>query len=228
VAGNLKNVSINQLNLVDDILRNDTKEITLIDAPKIVENSTIKRLFATTISTVANVPVAQWINDTVYIYGNHTIAGTTILETLNLYNDLRVMGPVNGVKWQPDELLLCDQPQQIAGSLLVENSLPEENRILSHNIKELWVDQINGLTVNELLANKAHDRPNLHVSGQLIFSKPLTVSNYELGDVPAASGNKYKRNAITNAVEDWQQLGEHVGAVQQRLTGKLMAFLKEM
>ncbi|KAM8711091.1 hypothetical protein ACLKA7_000254 [Drosophila subpalustris] len=216
VAGDLNNVVVNQLNFVDDILRTDTKEITLIDAPKTVKSATIKRLFATPTSTVGTVPVAQWVNDTVYIYGNHTIAGTTVLETLNLYNDLRVKGPVNGVYWHPDELLLCDQPQQIKGSLLVENSLPEENRMLSHNIKELWADQVNGLNVNELLSNKAHDRPNLHVSGQLMFTKPLTVSNYELGnDVP---GNKWKRGTVSNAVEDFQQLGQQVAAVQERLT----------
>ncbi|EDW60476.2 uncharacterized protein clos [Drosophila virilis] len=214
VSGDLNNVLINQLNLVDDVLRNDTQGVTLLDATKRAASATIKRLFATPTSTVANVPVAQWINDTVYIYGNHSIAGTTILETLNLYNDLRVKGPVNGIHWQADQLLLCDGEQHIAGSLLVENALPEQRRILSSNIEELWVDRINGLTVNELLANKAHNRPNLHVASHLIFTQPLSVANYELGEMPL-EGYKWKR--ATNAVENWQQLNAHVAAVQQRL-----------
>ncbi|KAH8299952.1 hypothetical protein KR044_007877 [Drosophila immigrans] len=220
VSGDLNNVLINQLNLVDDILRNDTKEVTVIDAPKTVESATIQRLFATNPSTVAEVHVAQWINNSVYIYGNHSIAGNVVLDTLNLYNDLQVRGTVNGIHWQPDELLLCDQAQQIAGSLLIDNTLPEENRILSHNIKELWVDRINGLMVKDLLTNKAHNRPNLHVAGQLVFTKPLTVANYELGEM-ATYGNKLKRGATSNAVEDWQQLSQHVAAVQQRLTEPL-------
>ncbi|XP_060653669.1 LOW QUALITY PROTEIN: uncharacterized protein LOC132789585 [Drosophila nasuta] len=216
VLGDLNNVLINQLNLVDDVLRNDTNEVSVIGAPKTVETATIQRLFATNASTVAKVPVAQWINDSVYIYGNHSIPGKTMIYTLNLYNDLEARGTVNGIRWQSDELLLCDQAQQIAGSLLIDNTLPHDNRILSNNIKELWVDQINGLMVEELLKNKAHNRPNLHVAGQLIFTKPLAVANYELGEM-AANGNKWKRGASSNAVEDWQQLGQHVAAVHQRL-----------
>ncbi|EDV98107.1 GH22859 [Drosophila grimshawi] len=214
VPGDLNNVLINQLNLVDDVLRNDTKGVTLINAPKTATSAIIKRLFATPTSTVCNVPVAQWINNTVYIYGNHSIAGTTILETLNLYNDLRVVGPVNGIHWQPDQLMLCDKDQQLAGSLLIENALPEQHRILSSNIEELWVDRINGLNVNELLENKAHNRPNLHVASQLIFAQPLSLANFE----PTA-GYKWKRGVSKgkNSLEDWQQLAEHVAAVQQRL-----------
>ncbi|XP_023159988.1 uncharacterized protein LOC111592166 isoform X2 [Drosophila hydei] len=215
VVGDLNNVRVNQLNLVDDVLRNDSQGVTLIYAPKTAKTATIKRLFATPSSTVANVPIAQWINNTVYIYGNHSIAGITIIETLNLYNDLRVKGPVNGFHWQADQLLLCDQKQYIAGSLLVKNALPEQQRILSSNIEELWVDSINGLGVNELLVNKAHNRPNLHVASQLIFTQPLTVANYELGDVSAGS-NKWKRGV--DALDNWQHLNEQVAAVQQRLT----------
>lgn len=225
VVGDLNNVRVNQLNLVDDVLRNDSQGVTLIYAPKTAKTATIKRLFATPSSTVANVPIAQWINNTVYIYGNHSIAGITIIETLNLYNDLRVKGPVNGFHWQADQLLLCDQKQYIAGSLLVKNALPEQQRILSSNIEELWVDSINGLGVNELLVNKAHNRPNLHVASQLIFTQPLTVANYELGDVSAGS-NKWKRGV--DALDNWQHLNEQVAAVQQRLTCKAQLYITKL
>lgn len=219
MAGDLNNVIINQLSLVDDILRNDNKEITILSGQKVAETAFIERFFATPSSIVANVPVIQWINDAVYIYGNHTIAGTTILETLNLYNDLCVNGPVNGVHWQPKELLLRDQDQHTVGSLLVNNTIDVECRLLSHNIAELWVDKINGLTVNELLTNKAHNRPNLHVASQLVFTQPLSVANYQLGNVGQGSNQKWKRGTQTNPVEDWQELSQHVAAVQQRLTG---------
>ncbi|XP_030242675.1 uncharacterized protein LOC108653218, partial [Drosophila navojoa] len=215
VGGDINNVRINQLNFVDDVLRKDNPGVTVIDASKRAQIATIKRLFATPSSTVANVPIAKWINNTVYTYGNHTIAGTTVMETLNLYNDLRVVGPVNGVHWQADQLLLCDREQYIRGSLLVKNALPEQQRILSSNIEELWVDNINGLNVNELLVNKAHNRPNLHVASQLIFTQPLSVANYELGDV-LDGNNKWKRGV--EAVNNWHQLNEQVAAVQQRLT----------
>lgn len=215
----MNNVVINQLSLVDDILRNDNKDITIVSAPKIAESAIIERLFATPSSIVANVPVIQWINDAVYTYGNHTIAGTTILETLNLYNDLCVNGLVNGIHWQPNQLLLRDQDQHIAGSLLVNNTIEVQSRLLSHNIVELWVDKINGLTVNELLTNKAHNRPNLHVASQLVFTQPLSVANYQLGNVAQGSSSlKWKRGTQTNAIEDWQELSQHVAAVQQRLT----------
>ncbi|KAH8418592.1 hypothetical protein KR222_003032 [Zaprionus bogoriensis] len=219
VAGNLHGVLINQLNLVDDILRNDSSEIITIEAPKFAERASIQRLFATPDSLVAQVPVVQWINNAVYIYGNHSIAGTTILETLNLYNDLCVKGPVNGFHWQPQQLLLREQDQQIRGSLQVHNTIAAQQRLLSHNIAELWVDRINGLPVNELLANKAHNRPNLHVASQLVFTQPLSVANYQWGDVtPIYSSPKWKRGTQPNAGEDWRQLSQQVAAVQQRLT----------
>ncbi|XP_033149166.1 LOW QUALITY PROTEIN: uncharacterized protein LOC108594674 [Drosophila busckii] len=217
VQASLHHVSINQLNLVDDVLRSDNRGITTITAPKYVKSAAIKRLFATPSSTVAGVPVAQWINNTVYIYGNHSIKGTTILESVNLYNDLRVAGTVNGIHWQPDQLILCNQEQQIPGALVIDNTLAEQQRILSNNMEELWVDRIDGLDVNELLENKAHNRPNLHVESKLIFSQPITVANYEFSGVPENVGRKLKRGVHANKLEDWSQLDEELAALQERL-----------
>ncbi|XP_002138764.3 uncharacterized protein clos [Drosophila pseudoobscura] len=223
VEGNLNNVLINQLNLVDDVLRpsenNVSTQTTTIEALKTIGKATITRLYASPTSLVANVSIATWINDAAYIYGNHSIAGTTSLENINLYNDLSVEGPVNGILWQPDKLLLRDKDQYVPGSLLVDNSLPEQQQILSNNIESLWVDYVNGLAVNELLENKASNRPNLHVQSQLIFAQPLTVDNYEVvtGNGNSEPGYKSKRGVDRNALEDWQQLQQNVAAVQHRL-----------
>ncbi|XP_041450219.1 uncharacterized protein LOC111075604 isoform X2 [Drosophila obscura] len=223
VEGNLNNVLINQLNLVDDVLRisenNVSSQTTIINALKTVDRATISRLYASATSLVANVSIATWINDAVYIYGNHSIAGTTRLLNVNLYNDLAVEGPVNGIHWQPDKLLLRDRDQYVPGSLLVDNSLPEQQQILSNNIESLWVEYVNGLSVNEVLENKARNRPNLHVESQLIFAQPLTVDKYELvtGNGNSEPAYKSKRGVDMNALEDWQQLQQNVAAVQHRL-----------
>ncbi|XP_034652706.1 uncharacterized protein LOC117891379 isoform X1 [Drosophila subobscura] len=223
VEGNLNNVLINQLNLVDDVLRlsenNVSTQSTTIDALKTIDMATISRLYASSPSLVANTSIATWINEAVYIYGNHSIAGTTRLQNVNLYNDLAVEGPVNGIHWQPDKLLLRNSDQYVAGSLLVDNSLPEQQRILSNNIDSLWVDSVNGLSVNELLENKARNLPNLHVESPLIFTQPLTVENYEqvTGNGNLESSYKSKRGVDMNALADWQQLQQNVAAVQHRL-----------
>ncbi|KAH8290210.1 hypothetical protein KR054_001069, partial [Drosophila jambulina] len=222
VSGNLKNVKVNQLDLAADVLRinrNNVSDPTIIEAPKTVNSATINRLYVTPDSQVAEVPLAKWINEAVYIYGNHSIAGVTRLENVNLYNDLRVKGPVNGALWHPDKLLLRDKEQEMQGSLLVANSLPEQQRILTNNIENLQVDFVNGLPVNELLVNKAQNRPNLHVESQLVFTQPLTVGHYELGNGigPLDKYYKRKRDADSNSLADVQQLQENVDAIKNRL-----------
>ncbi|XP_017027163.1 uncharacterized protein clos [Drosophila kikkawai] len=221
VSGNLNKVIVNQLNLAADVLRiskDNASYPTILEAPKTVDSASLNRLYVTPDSQVAEVPMAKWINEAAYIYGNHSIAGVTHLENVNLYNDLRVKGPVNGVLWHPDKLLLRDKDQEMQGSLLVANSLPEQQRIFTNNVENLQVDFVNGLPVNELLVNKAQNRPNLHVESQLVFTQPLTVGHYELGNGigPSDKYFKRKREVDSNSV-DFQQLQENVDAVKNRL-----------
>lgn len=225
VSGNLNKVLLNQLNLATDVLKinqDNASDPTTLEAPKTVNSATINRLYITPDSQVADVPLAKWINEAVYIYGNHSVAGVTRLENVNLYNDLRVKGLVNGVLWQPDKLLLRDKEQEVQGSLLVANNLPEQQRIFSNNVENLRVDLVNGLPVNELLVNKAQNRPNLHVESELVFTQPLIVGNYELGNDNGLLGKYYKRkrDVGSNSVEDLQQLQDNVDAVMNRLASK--------
>ncbi|XP_017105993.2 uncharacterized protein clos [Drosophila bipectinata] len=218
VSGNLNNVLVNQLNPANDVLtinKNNIGSLTTIDAPKIVKEATISRLYATDSSQVADVPIAKWINEAAYIYGNHSISGTTRLESVSLYNDLRVNGSVNGIFWQPEKLLLRDTNQSSNSPLLVANNFPEQQRIYSNNVENLWVDVINELPVNELLLNKAQNRPNLHVEGQLIFTQPLSVGEYEVGNNDLWDGGyKWKRGVDSNDIE----LRDNVAAIKDRFS----------
>ncbi|EDX06367.1 GD10065 [Drosophila simulans] len=205
-------------------LQNDSTNPPLtVEALKTVQGGTISRLHATPESQVAEVPVAKWIHGAAYLYGNHSIAGITRLNNINLYNDLTVNGPVNGVPWQTDKLILIDKDQDVPGSLLVSNSLPEQKRVMSNNVKNLWVDFVNDLPVNELLVSKAENRPNLHVESQLIFTQPLTVGYYEAGNGNGLLDKYYKkkRGVESNDIHDWQQLQENVAAIKNRLASKL-------
>lgn len=220
VSGNLSNVLVNQLNPATDVLlinKNNNGSPTTIDAPKIVKEATINSLYATDSSHVADVPIAKWINEAAYIYGNHSISGVTRLESVSLYNDLRVNGPVNGILWQAENLLLREADQSSNGSLLVANNFPEQQRIYSNNVENLWVDDINRLPVNELLLNKAQNRPNLHVESQLIFTQPLSVGDYEVGTNDLLDGGyKWKRGIDSNDIE----LRENVAAIKDRISSK--------
>ncbi|EDW89529.2 uncharacterized protein LOC6528783 isoform X2 [Drosophila yakuba] len=227
VLGNLNHVKINNLNLANDVVRiphyNDSgNSPMIIEALKTVQSSIINRLHTTPESQVAEVPVAKWINEAAYLYGNHSIAGTTRLNNVNLYNDLTVKGPVNGVLWQTDTLILMDKEQDVPGSLLIANSFPEQQRVMSNNVKNLWVDFVNDLPVNEFLVSKAENRPNLHVESQLIFTQPLTVGHYDSGNGNGFLDNYYKkkRGVKTNDIQEWQQLQENVAAIKNRLTSR--------
>lgn len=220
VSGNLSNVLVNHLNPATDVLlinKNNIGSPTAINASKIVKEATINRLYATDSSQVADVPIAKWINEAAYIYGNHSISGATRLESVSLYNDLRVNGSVNGILWQPENLLLRETDQTSKGSLLVANNFPEQQRIYSNNVENLWVDDINGLPVNELLLNKAQNRPNLHVESQLIFTQQLSVGEYDVGANDLLDGGyKWKRGIDSNDIE----LRENVAAIKDRFSSK--------
>ncbi|KAH8345532.1 hypothetical protein KR084_007608 [Drosophila pseudotakahashii] len=224
VKGYLKNALINQLNLADDIVRvpanNSNISPVTIEALKTVSSATINRLHNNPGSLVAEVPLDKWINEAVYIYGNHSIAGTIRLDNVNLYNDLIVKGTVNGVLWQSDKLLLRDTKQDVQGSLLVANNHPVRQQIFSNNVENLWVDSVNELSVNELLVNKAQNRQNLHVESQMIFTQPLTVGHYEVsnGNELLDKNYKRKRGISTNGIDAWQQLWKNFAAVKNRLS----------
>lgn len=180
VLGHMNKVLINQLNLVNDIVHNDYRtEAYDIKAVKIIKNAEIENIYAGNLSAVNKVPVVQWIRDAVYLYENFTIRGTTSIDSLNVYNNLDVIGKLNNIIFNKHNLLLKDVHQHIPGRMKIISYLSKEKRFLTNNIENLYTDLINQLHIPIFMKQLVSKDLNTEIKSHLIFNQPVKVESYE-------------------------------------------------
>ncbi|XP_067627414.1 uncharacterized protein clos isoform X2 [Eurosta solidaginis] len=197
IQGDLENVQINNLNLINDVLRLDVP-YTPILAPKTLKTVTIQKLYSTPSTTINDVPMVDWLHNTVYITGNHTVKGNIFLDTVNIYNDLTVLGAVNNISnFGEKTLLLRNIPQNLHGDVYINNLSLKDRRILVNNIENLVAKYINKELVNKFYEKQAKMSPTVAVEGNLVFMQPLVVQNYRNQGV---SEWKSKRNCGSDEV----------------------------
>ncbi|XP_012155603.1 uncharacterized protein LOC101460460 isoform X2 [Ceratitis capitata] len=179
IQGDLGNVQINNLNLAQDVLRLDMP-CAPITAPKHIKAANIQKLYTAASSTIQGVPIANWMQSAVYVHGNHTINGNTTLNTVNMYNDLRVLGTVNDIsKFGEKTLMLRNIPKQILhGDLYINNLLPKDGRILINSFENLRANSVNGEPMDEFFAQYAKISRNVTVEGNLVFMQPAVAQQY--------------------------------------------------
>ena len=180
VLGHINNVLINQLNLVNDIVHNNYRTQAYdIKSVKIIKNAEIENLHADNLSVLNKVPVVQWIRDAVYLYENFTIRGTTNIDSLNVYNNLEVIGRLNNITFSKHNLLLKDAHQHIPGSMKIITYLPKGNRFLTNNIENLYTDVINQLHIPIFMKQLISKNLNTEIRSHLIFNQTVKVESYE-------------------------------------------------
>ncbi|XP_036333642.1 uncharacterized protein LOC118744618 [Rhagoletis pomonella] len=178
IQGDVENVQINNLNLAQDVVRLNMPHASLT-APKTVKVSSIEKLCPTRSSTINRVPVADWLQQAVYVHGNHTINGITTLDTVNMYNDLSVFGIVNNISnFGEQTLLLRNLHQTLHGDVHINNLFPKERRILVNNFENLRAKSVNGQTVDAFYKDQAKLSSVVVVEGNLAFMQPLVVQDY--------------------------------------------------
>lgn len=186
IEGNLNQVLINQMNFVDDIVHHtsgaqDTRrpQPYVIKATKrFINDIIIMNLLAEPYSLLNNVPVTNWIKDAVYLYENYTILGTTKLSSLNVFNDLSVLGKLNNNSFNENALLLQDRQQTLPGKLMVTSLLKDEKRFLTNNIEKLYADYINTEYIPGAMDNLISFGTNVEIPSHIIFKQPLNVETY--------------------------------------------------
>lgn len=112
---------------------------------------------------VQNVNVADWVSRAVLAVGNnYTIQGTTVLDSPTVFGDVRVFGLVNNRTFSAEHILLKSLDQQIRGDVHIDNSQPlpaagvagrPQHLIRPLTINEATFDYVNGVQMNEFLAN---------------------------------------------------------------------------
>ncbi|XP_075168204.1 closca [Haematobia irritans] len=183
VFGNLDQVMINDMNLVDDTIHNiPNQKPYFLKVPKKFRDISIEHLLTEgSTNTLQGIPVANWIKDAVYLYENFTIYGTTTMSSLNVFNDLGVMGKINNISFNNRTLLLQNEEQTLPGYLRIVSHLNGEKRFLTNNIENLYTDIVNHkyhaprFLENFILYSNNVVIPNHH----MVFKQPLNVEQYQ-------------------------------------------------
>ncbi|XP_055917893.1 uncharacterized protein LOC129950099 [Eupeodes corollae] len=181
VAGDLNNIRINNLNLIDDVVRLDVSQNT-ITAPKQVESAKIKDLYCSPRSTVNDVDLTEWIYNTVFVYENYTILGRTTVDSAIIYSNIEVFGTVNNMTFDEENLLLRDKDQVINGNVKIVTKFPKEKLILSNSIEELQADSINGININEFFKNQIMEddiKMPVNLESSIVFENSVSAEHFE-------------------------------------------------
>lgn len=214
------NSRLNGLDFRTDLLRSDLDEPQTITAPKHFAVLGCDH-FSTSAPGVRlqGVDVADWVARSVLAGGtNYTIQGTTELTNATVFGDVRVFGLVNGQPFSADGILLTSGDQQLEGNVEISNSGPEQIRPLS--INEATFDFVNGVPVNEFLANivRIDDQPaSVRINSPVHFERaPVVQSMHTTGEwngrsVPTLVGDLRSAVAAANHNDRLAQL-RSVGA----------------
>lgn len=202
IDGNLNQVLINNLNLVDDVVHNVNNDVPyVIRAPKMMlKGVTIDNLMADQTSVLNKIPLGKWINDAVYLYENYTIHGTTTISSLNVFNDIQVMGKLNNETFHEDHLFLQDRKQILPKNLRITSHLKDEKRFLTNNIDNLYVDFINSEYMPKLMDSLIPWASNTEISSHVVFKETVNVDNY-YGPDNAKPNTRWQRSLDDTTTE---------------------------
>ncbi|XP_055372814.1 homeobox-like protein HDP1 [Condylostylus longicornis] len=183
VEGDLNDVSLNGLHLYDDVMRYDTMKLNMT-GKKYFESLKIEKIYTDGDGAINSVNISNWIHNSVFIYDNFTIYGQTTIDKSIIYNNINVIGLVNGIKFTKEALLLKSNDQNIKETnlkIITKNFNKQE--ILSNTIKHLTTKNINGRNVEKLLKNINQNINNITIkSGDLVFENILNIENFNSND----------------------------------------------
>ncbi|XP_061402072.1 uncharacterized protein LOC133337882 [Musca vetustissima] len=182
IDGNINQILINNLNLVDDVVHNNNNNNGSpyeIRAPKMfLKGAVIDNLMSDATSVLNKIPIGKWINEAVYLYENYTIYGTTTITSMNIFNDLQVMGELNNITFTGENLFLQDSKQILPKNLRIISHLKDEKRFLTNNIDNLYVDFINSEYMPKLMDNLIQWARDTEIASHLVFKEPINVDKY--------------------------------------------------
>lgn len=169
---------INGLNFVDDVLHTGNWETAEVTGFK-----KIYELEAYNVATqfVNDIDVVNWIENAVRLNetNEQEIEGTVELGRSTFYNDIQVLGTVNGMIFSSENILTkTHEGQVINGNLTIRTLTPQAIRQLF--IKNLFLrDGINGKNIRDIYENSLQSSDQRIDSELLIFEKPIITKTIE-------------------------------------------------
>ncbi|XP_055854741.1 uncharacterized protein LOC129918300 [Episyrphus balteatus] len=218
VSGDLKNIRMNNLNLVDDVIRLDVPHNT-VTGHKTVPSASIKNLYCQPRSTVNGVDLTEWIYNTVFVYENYTIRGKTTVDSAILYSDIEVLGSVNNMTFDENNLLLRNKDQVINGNVQILNKFPKEKRILSNSFEEVQTENLNGSNIDNFFKNQILEddvKLSLSLDRAITFENSVNVQRFESeADLRNSKELSFDYNQMHNktvkAFNQLEQIVERIG-----------------
>ncbi|CAD7089342.1 unnamed protein product [Hermetia illucens] len=210
VEGDLNNVRINGLNLVDDVLRYDVTTTQKITAPKNFTNLIIADLECAEHATINKIDILDWLRNSAFIYGNYTIQGTTTIDDITVYEDVTVFGTVNGVKFDEKHLLLVDTNQTIHGNVVMGAEFEKTHQIKPLSIEHMDVETINGVNVKDFFRDLVPFKNELKIKGGLTFENTPIVRKFhsDRGLLNLENSTDGALNSVKRLIEDHKHLVE--------------------
>lgn len=175
IAGDFNVPMINNLNLVNDIVRHDA-QWNNITAKKIIQNLSAKNLNCPYPCIVQGVDLVDWMSSSVSRDGDHTIQGHVIFEGPVTIHELYSDKPINNITFQKDMILSKTGEQVINGNIRIINKYGNSGQFV---IESLDAGEINSKSVNEFFLNLVlrGDQDKTTIDSKLNFIKPLTVGH---------------------------------------------------
>lgn len=183
--GDLMSTKINDLNLASDVARWDSPSTNIITAPKHFESLSIGHLTCPAGCTLQGIDMDEWMQKSVMIGLNNTIQGTVYAND-PVISHIEVLGRVNGLRFDSQNILLKSVPQTIRGSLTIGNQSNPES-INSLTFDNILVNFINDKNVSEFFENLVlrNDRGKLDVGE--IFTNIEFMDRLNIDDLDITS-----------------------------------------
>lgn len=150
--GSLSSTKINGLNFATDIVRWSSPSTNIIHAPKRFHSLNIDRLVCQYGCTMQGIDMADWISKAVLTASNQTIQGTVYARDA-VISYVEVLGLVNNMTFNSQNILLKSVPQKLNGALTIGDDNFGPNSIKSLTFNNLIVNSINDQNVSEFFTN---------------------------------------------------------------------------
>uniref|UniRef100_A0A182IQZ7 Uncharacterized protein n=1 Tax=Anopheles atroparvus TaxID=41427 RepID=A0A182IQZ7_ANOAO len=176
--------TLNGHNIETDYLRADVS-VNNFTAIKRFRELHVETIICPPPCVIQEVDMDEWYKNGLRLKGNQTIEGTLHIVDGVITGNVEVLGTVNGIRFDPDHLLLKTTPQSINGSLSLITKFPKENKIFPMVFESLHAKMINGKDVARFLTNAARRDTNpLIINNPVSFVSPMEAEETVLeGDM---------------------------------------------
>lgn len=201
--GNLNSITVNNLNLKDDVVRWDHPNGNIVRAEKQFKSISIEQLFCYAGCTIQGVDIYEWIGKGVLTTLNYTIQGTVYVNN-GAISFIEVLGNVNQDTFNSNTILLKGLHQQINHVVTIGGF---KDHVTPLTFNQIYVNSINGqnfTAFHENLIKRDSNGINANILSHMQFTEPIVfnslVSSNRLSSTHHVNADEFR--AISNELDE--------------------------